>query len=347
MDLKLLLITALWTLCVKSQQNDDQLTEVANLKFEIRETLVETKNRLEKFELKMTQVQRYLDKLLALHEVITEEDFSEPVEPNDLAKIAQVVEKTIVSDKSCEIEELERLKDDLISAIDRNTLSTDVVDNGKRRRKQVIQENEALIVLPDDEEFVEGCKDLFDQGSVNSGLYIIQPSRAREPFTVLCDMDTQGGGWVHFMRRFNGSQNFYLNWTDYRNGFGELDREFWLGLEHLYEFTGDVPKELLFVFIYENKTDYSHFKKFSIGSEGESYAVRSVENYSEDGEQTVTTDLNWKFSTLDRQGVYGSCAKTYRGPWWYGPRCFFFELTYSNFHEFKAGLKEVKMLVKA
>ena len=238
MDLKLLLITALWTLCVKSQQNDDQLTEVANLKFEIRETLVETKNRLEKFELKMTQVQRYLDKLLALHEVITEEDFSEPVEPNDLAKIAQVVEKTIVSDKSCEIEELERLKDDLISAIDRNTLSTDVVDNGKRRRKQVIQENEALIVLPDDEEFVEGCKDLFDQGSVNSGLYIIQPSRAREPFTVLCDMDTQGGGWVHFMRRFNGSQNFYLNWTDYRNGFGELDREFWLGLEHLYEFTG-------------------------------------------------------------------------------------------------------------
>ena len=75
---------------------------------------------------------------------------------------------------------------------------------------------------------------------------------------------------------------------------------------------GDVPKELLFVFIYENITDYSHFKKFSIGSEGESYAIRSVENYSEDGEQTVTTDLNWKFSTLDRQGVYGSCAKSYR-----------------------------------
>ena len=32
-----------------------------------------------------------------------------------------------------------------------------------------------------------------------------------------------------FQRRLNGSVDFYRDWKDYRDGFGDLEVEFWLG----------------------------------------------------------------------------------------------------------------------
>ena len=32
-------------------------------------------------------------------------------------------------------------------------------------------------------------------------------------------------------------ETFYRNWTDYKQGFGKLDREFWLGNDKIYQLT--------------------------------------------------------------------------------------------------------------
>ena len=49
-----------------------------------------------------------------------------------------------------------------------------------------------------------------------------------------CDMTSDGGKWMVIQHRINGSVDFYLNWTDYVNGFGDLEGEFWYGLENIH-----------------------------------------------------------------------------------------------------------------
>ncbi|XP_052813149.1 ficolin-2-like [Mya arenaria] len=50
-------------------------------------------------------------------------------------------------------------------------------------------------------------------------------------------MDTDGGGWTVFQRRFDGSIEFNRSFVEYEQGFGSLDGEFWMGLGLLYSIT--------------------------------------------------------------------------------------------------------------
>ena len=91
---------------------------------------------------------------------------------------------------------------------------------------------------------------------------------------------TPGRGWTVFQRRVNGSVDFYKNWTDYKNGFGNLPGEFWLGLDKIHRLSA-TGQNVLRVDLrsFENKRDYAVYKSFSVGDESEAY-ILNVGNYS-------------------------------------------------------------------
>lgn len=72
----------------------------------------------------------------------------------------------------------------------------------------------------------QNCGDLQQKENIPSGIHRIHPEQSSKPFLVLCDMDTFGGGWTVIHSRFDGTQDFYQNWHDYKYGFGNLKGEF-------------------------------------------------------------------------------------------------------------------------
>ncbi|XP_050513139.1 angiopoietin-related protein 7 [Diabrotica virgifera virgifera] len=171
--------------------------------------------------------------------------------------------------------------------------------------------------------YPRSCKEILKSGKNKSDVYIIKPKRSIKPFAVLCDMETKGGGWTHIQKRFDGSQDFYLPWRDYKFGFGDLRGEFWIGLENIYHMTDfqfQSSELLVELTDTDQKNYYAQYTSFSIGNEKDGYILNKLGNYSGlDGEDNLNYHLNAKFSTLDvdQDSSSDNCAQKFDGAWWY------------------------------
>lgn len=158
--------------------------------------------------------------------------------------------------------------------------------------------------------------------SNRSGIYeLILPSYSLDPIRVACDVDTQGGGWLIILRRMDGSVNFNRGWSVYKNGFGDLDGEFFLGLDKLHALTGERSQELLVLLEdFEGQTKQVFYEKFAIGNEQELFALNTLSNGSGTTGDSLKIHHGMKFSTFDQDNDRDSnrhCAEIYTGGWWY------------------------------
>ncbi|XP_050511902.1 microfibril-associated glycoprotein 4-like isoform X3 [Diabrotica virgifera virgifera] len=164
------------------------------------------------------------------------------------------------------------------------------------------------------------CREILEAGNNKSGVYQIKPRTSSKPFAVLCDMETKGGGWTHIQKRFDGSQDFYLPWRDYKFGFGDLMGEFWIGLENIYHMTAFDRNELLIELTDTDKNiSYAQYAMFSIGCEKDGYPLKELTGYSGNAGDGLKYQFKAKFSTLDvdQDTHSGNCAQMYEGAWWY------------------------------
>ena len=120
---------------------------------------------------------------------------------------------------------------------------------------------------------IKSCSKLIKFGFTSSGVYTIIPDGGKS-IQVFCDMTTDGGGWTVFQRRLDGSVDFYLDWESYKNGFGDLKGEFWLGNDNLYCLTAtdDVILRVDLEDFDGNKT-YAEYTTFNVADEVDKYRL--------------------------------------------------------------------------
>ncbi|XP_037714723.1 angiopoietin-1-like [Drosophila subpulchrella] len=124
--------------------------------------------------------------------------------------------------------------------------------------------------------------------------------------------------WITIQKRFDGSENFDRNWTDYKKGFGDAKGEFFIGLDIIHAMTHSRRHELLVKLKTKNGTTYyAHYDNFQIGNEEQSYELKSLGKYSGTAGDSfsLTGPLPLEFSTSDKNNK--RCSKTHGGGWWY------------------------------
>ena len=104
-------------------------------------------------------------------------------------------------------------------------------------------------------------------------MYTIDPDR-EGAFDVFCDQKTTGGGWTVFQKRLDGSVDFYRYWDDYKNGFGNLNGEFWLGLDKIYRLTKKKHNRLqVDLEDFTSSTAYAEYDMFAVTNELNKYKL--------------------------------------------------------------------------
>ncbi|KAM9521703.1 tenascin isoform 5-T5 [Guaruba guarouba] len=167
--------------------------------------------------------------------------------------------------------------------------------------------------------YPKDCSQALLNGESTSGLYTIYLNGDKaQPLQVFCDMSEDGGGWIVFLRRQNGKEDFYRNWKTYVAGFGDPKDEFWIGLENLHKITSQGQYELRVDLQDKGETAYAVYDRFSIGDSKTRYRLR-VDGYSGTAGDSMTYHNGRSFSTFDKDNdsAITNCALSYKGAFWY------------------------------
>ncbi|NWY05530.1 TENR protein, partial [Nothoprocta ornata] len=165
----------------------------------------------------------------------------------------------------------------------------------------------------------QDCTQHLMNGDTLSGVYTISLNGdLGQRVQVYCDMATDGGGWIVFQRRQNGLTDFFRKWADYRIGFGNLEDEFWLGLDNIHKITSQGRYELRIDMRDGQEAAYAYYDKFSIGDSRNLYKLR-IGEYNGTSGDSLTYHQGRPFSTKDRDNdvAVTNCAMSYKGAWWY------------------------------
>lgn len=146
-------------------------------------------------------------------------------------------------------------------------------------------------------------------------------SDRNEEFSAYCDQDTAGGGWLVIQNRIDGSLSFEQTWNAYETGFGEGDKNFWIGLKVLHRLTAYEPYELrVELKDYDGSAKYAEFKDFEVGSALENYKLKKLGSYTGTAGNSLSYHVGSYFSTYDKDNDIHSdvnCASETRGGWWH------------------------------
>ncbi|XP_066272932.1 fibrinogen C domain-containing protein 1-like [Branchiostoma lanceolatum] len=170
---------------------------------------------------------------------------------------------------------------------------------------------------------IRDCYDLYQRGYRLNHVYTIpeDPYLKTPAIPVYCDMKTAEGGWTVLQRRFDGSVSFARSWTDYKNGFGRVTGEYWLGLNQIYRLSNQGHYKLrVDLEDWEGNKAYAIYSSFRVCEDSEDFMLK-LGGYSGTAGDSLSMNNGRAFTTKDRDNdaMEGNCAqRDGGGGWWYG-----------------------------
>ncbi|CAL1270630.1 unnamed protein product [Larinioides sclopetarius] len=174
------------------------------------------------------------------------------------------------------------------------------------------------------------CSEILTSGHNESGVYTIW---TEESFTtgkslkVYCDMETDKGGWTVILviqrrGKFPVQQDFYLDWESYKNGFGNITQEFWLGNENIHVLCLKGCKIRFDLQDRKGAKGFALYQNFKLSDS--SYRL-NISGYTGNVGDGMKYDNNNDFATKDK-GTEANKAMKFKGGWWYGNNGYFCNL---------------------
>ncbi|XP_034019682.1 angiopoietin-related protein 5-like [Thalassophryne amazonica] len=172
----------------------------------------------------------------------------------------------------------------------------------------------------------------------SSGVYIIKPVANKKRVKVYCEM-LPDGGWTVFQQRSGSKVSFNKKWRYYKNGFGDLAQDHWLGLKSVYHMTKNKTRKWTLrvdLWDHEGGTAYAEYSDFRLSNAKNNFKLH-VGNYTGNAGDAIRgsyagIDQNsFGFSTVGRDNdgcdpcIFGDiavneCVFSEGGGWWFS-RC--------------------------
>ncbi|KAM4037581.1 fibroleukin [Anomaloglossus baeobatrachus] len=173
--------------------------------------------------------------------------------------------------------------------------------------------------------FFKDCSDYYKMGKRLSGIYQVMPDPRNKTFEVFCDMESMGGGWTVVQSRKDGRISFNRTWDEYKNGFGNLSGEFWLGNDRLHLLSKS-SNMILRIELEDFKgiKEYATYDQFYVANEYLKYKL-SVNGYSGTAGDALHFSKQYNhdqkfFTTPDKDNdryPSGNCGAYYSSGWWF------------------------------
>ncbi|XP_068151409.1 fibrinogen-like protein 1 [Drosophila tropicalis] len=128
-------------------------------------------------------------------------------------------------------------------------------------------------------------------------------------------------GWTVIQRRIDGEVSFNRDWIDYKNGFGDMQGNYFIGLEKLHLLTLSQPHEL-YIQLRDltGETKYARYDNLVVAGEKDNYRLKSLGKYTGTAGDSLTDHVGHMFTTKDKDNDVSSdsnCAAEEAGGWWY------------------------------